>query len=67
MRRQVAVQLERTGRRLRVDYASIGGGGGVVRGLLGPTVRAVERALGVYQKALVEAGGVEEGGNKGGA
>lgn len=63
VRRQVAVQLERTGRRVRVDYGSIGGGKGVVRALLGPTIRAVERADGTYRKALAEAG-VEEGGKR---
>ena len=61
MRQRVRVELERTGRRVRFDYSSIGGGAGVVRELLGPTVGAVERAVGAYRKALREAGVEEEG------
>ena len=61
MKRKVRVELERTGRKRRVDYGSIGGGVKVVRELLGPTVVAVERAVGEYNAALKEAG-VEEGG-----
>lgn len=61
MRRRVRIELERTGRKRRVDYASIGGGAEVVRGLLGPTVVAVERAVEEYASALREAG-VDEGG-----
>ncbi|KAL8880537.1 MAG: hypothetical protein Q9198_002078 [Flavoplaca austrocitrina] len=61
MKRKVRVELERTGRKRRVDYGSIGGGAKVVRDLLGPTVVAVERAVGEYNAALKEAG-VEEGG-----
>ncbi|KAL8900279.1 MAG: hypothetical protein Q9192_001151 [Flavoplaca navasiana] len=61
MKRKVRVELERTGRKRRVDYGSIGGGAKVVRELLGPTVVAVERAVGEYNAALKEVG-VEEGG-----
>lgn len=61
MKRKVRVELERTGRKRRFDYGSIGGGAKVVRELLGPTVVAVERAVGEYNAALKEAG-VEEGG-----
>ncbi len=61
VKRKVKNELERTGRKVRFDYASIGGGKEVVRGLLKPTVEAVERAVGEYMKALREAG-VEDGG-----
>ena len=61
VKRKVKNELERTGRKVRFDYASIGGGKEVVRGLLKPTVEAVERAVGDYMKALREAG-VEDGG-----
>lgn len=61
MKRKVRVELERTGRKRRVDFASIGGGAEVVRGLLAPTVVAVERAVEEYTRALREAGGAGEG------
>ncbi|KAI4108084.1 MAG: hypothetical protein LQ339_002356 [Xanthoria mediterranea] len=67
MKRKVRVELERTGRKRRVDYASIGGGAEVVRGLLAPTVVAVERAVEEYTRALKEAGGgVGGAGDEGG-
>lgn len=58
---KVRNELERTGRKVRFDYGSIGGGREVVRGLLAPTVGAVERAVREYRMELREAG-VEEGG-----
>ncbi|KAL9020366.1 MAG: hypothetical protein Q9185_002444 [Variospora sp. 1 TL-2023] len=60
VRRKVRERAERTGRKVQFDYASIGGGGEVVRGLLEPTVKAVERAVGEYRRAVREAG-VEDG------
>ncbi|KAL8693267.1 MAG: hypothetical protein Q9218_001868 [Villophora microphyllina] len=61
VKRQIAMDFDKTGRRRKYNFDSIEGGQGVVRGLLAPTVRAVERAVGAYRKALVEAG-VEDGG-----
>lgn len=61
VKRKVKAELERTGRRVRFDYGSIGGGGEVVKGLLGPIVKAVERAVGEYRRVVREQG-VEEGG-----
>lgn len=53
-------QYEKTGKRKKEDFSGIGGGREVVRRLLGPTVKAVERAVGEYRRAVREAG-VEEG------
>ncbi|KAL9594920.1 MAG: hypothetical protein Q9219_006751 [cf. Caloplaca sp. 3 TL-2023] len=60
VKKKVRAELERTGRKVRFDYGSIGGGGEVVKGLLAPSKGAVERALGEYRRVLGEQG-VEEG------
>ncbi len=59
-RKRMRQQYEKTGRRQKEDFSGIGGGREVVWRLLGPTVKAVERAVGEYKRAVAEAG-VEEG------
>ncbi|PKY02787.1 RNA polymerase II transcription factor subunit 1 [Aspergillus campestris IBT 28561] len=54
LKRQAREMLEATGRRRRVNLEGVPGGAGAVRQLLGPTVRALEVALGKYKKALAE-------------
>ncbi|PLB33310.1 TFIIH subunit TFB1 family protein [Aspergillus candidus] len=54
LKRQAREMLEATGRRRRVNLEGVPGGAGAVRQLLGPTVRALEAALGKYKKALAE-------------
>lgn len=54
MKRRVQEHLERTGKRMKVDYDSIGGGAKAVNQLLAPTVKAIEVATKEYRKALVE-------------
>ncbi|KAL9113210.1 MAG: hypothetical protein Q9227_002545 [Pyrenula ochraceoflavens] len=53
-KKQARAIYEKTGRKTRVDYEGIGGGKEVVEGLLGPTKRALARAVEAYQKALKE-------------
>lgn len=52
LKKQVKDYEERTGRRRRVDYQSIGGGQKVVNALLAPTVKAIDVAHKEYRKAL---------------
>ena len=47
--------LEATGRRVRLNLTSVGGGEKVVDQLLGPTNRAIEGALSKYKEALTTA------------
>ncbi len=54
VKRQIKERYEKTGRKVRYDFESIGGGAKVVQQLLGPTVRAIEVAIGEYRKALGE-------------
>ena len=54
LKRQVRELEERTGRRRRVDYESIGGGEKAVKSLLAPTVEAINVAVKEYRKALRE-------------
>lgn len=54
LKKQVRDFEERTGRRRRVDYGSIGGGENAVKGLLAPTVEAIQKAVDEYKKALKE-------------
>ncbi|PLN81444.1 RNA polymerase II transcription factor subunit 1, partial [Aspergillus taichungensis] len=60
LKRQAREMLEATGRRRRVNLEGVPGGAGAVRQLLGPTVRALEVALGKYKKALAEEMKAEE-------
>ncbi|EYE92659.1 TFIIH subunit TFB1 family protein [Aspergillus ruber CBS 135680] len=46
--------LEATGRKIRVSLAGVVGGEKVVNQLLGPTIRALEIALGKYKEAFAE-------------
>ncbi|GKZ27089.1 RNA polymerase II transcription factor B subunit 1 [Aspergillus brasiliensis] len=46
--------LERTGRKLKLNLASVAGGEQAVNRLLGPTIRALETALAKYNQALAE-------------
>lgn len=46
--------LEATGRKIRVNLGGVVGGEKVVSQLLGPTIRALEVALGKYKEALAE-------------
>jgi transcription initiation factor TFIIH subunit 1 len=54
VKRQIKERYEKTGRKVRYDFESIGGGAKVVQQQLGPTVRAIEVAIGEYRKALGE-------------
>ncbi|KAI9673212.1 MAG: RNA polymerase II transcription factor B subunit 1 [Caeruleum heppii] len=57
-RREVREIWEKTGRKVRVRGDEVSGGGKVVRGLLGPTIAAVNKAKAEYEKAL-RAEGIE--------
>ncbi|OOF98087.1 hypothetical protein ASPCADRAFT_205349 [Aspergillus carbonarius ITEM 5010] len=46
--------LEKTGRKLKLNLASVGGGEQTVNRLLGPTIRALEMALAKYNQALAD-------------
>jgi len=54
MRRQAQDYYERTKRKVNPDYEGVKGGAKVVNQLMGPTVRAIERASGDYRKAVLE-------------
>ena len=54
IKRQVQDFFERTGKKRKYDYESIGGGAKAVNQLLGPTIKAIEVATREYRKALTE-------------
>ncbi len=56
MKRQVMEAYERTGRKMKVNAESVGGGRKVVEQMLGPTVRAIGVATERYRKALAREG-----------
>ena len=56
VRRQVREHHERTQRKVKFDFNSIGGGAKAVNLLMGPTVKAIQVAGKEYQKALAEGG-----------
>jgi transcription initiation factor TFIIH subunit 1 len=47
--------LAATGKKIRVNLSSIGGGAKVVNQLLGPTIKALDLAINKYKEALAEA------------
>jgi len=56
MKKQVKDLYERTGRKMKINLDSVGGGAKVVDQMLGPTVKAIGVATGEYRKALAEEG-----------
>ena len=54
LKEQVREYERRKGKRRKVDFESVDGGGKVVEGMVGPTVRALEEAVGRYRKAYEE-------------
>ncbi|KZF24843.1 RNA polymerase II transcription factor [Xylona heveae TC161] len=56
LQKQVREREKRTGRRIKANFDSIGGGAKVVNEMLGPTVRAVDVALAEYSRALAAEG-----------
>ncbi|MCJ1365493.1 RNA polymerase II transcription factor B subunit 1 [Acarospora aff. strigata] len=56
VKRQVKDVYERTGRKMKVQLESVGGGKRVVDQMLGPTVRAIGVAMEGYRKALARDG-----------
>lgn len=58
MKKQMRDHYERTQRKMKVDFDSIGGGAKVVNQLLGPTVEAIRLAGKEYKKALTAASAV---------
>lgn len=55
LKKQMQDFFERTGKKRKVNYESIGGGAKAVNDLLAPTVKAIEVASRDYAKALAEA------------
>lgn len=58
MKKQMRDHYERTQRKMKFDFDSIGGGAKVVNQLLGPTVEAIRLAGKEYKKALTAASAV---------
>ncbi|KAL9101432.1 MAG: hypothetical protein Q9163_003304 [Psora crenata] len=54
LKRHVAEYFERTGRKRKVDYDSLPGGGKAVNQFMAPTLKAIEVAEREYRKALRE-------------
>ncbi|PYI06500.1 RNA polymerase II transcription factor [Aspergillus sclerotiicarbonarius CBS 121057] len=54
LRQHAREVLEKTGRKIKISLASVGGGEQTVNRLLGPTIRALETALAKYNQALAE-------------
>lgn len=52
VKKQMRDHYERTQRKMRFDFDSVGGGAKVVNQLLGPTIKAIQLAGKEYQKAL---------------
>lgn len=60
LKQQLRERFERTKRKVKFDFDSIGGGAKVVNQLMAPTVKAIQVAGEKYKKALAAAGGVAE-------
>lgn len=58
VKKQMRDHYERTQRKMKFDFDSIGGGAKVVNQLLGPTVKAIQLAGKEYKKALAAASAV---------
>ena len=56
LKQQMRERFERTGRKVKFDFDSIGGGAKVVNQLLAPTVKAIQVAGEKYKKALAAIG-----------
>lgn len=56
IKQQMRERFERTKRKVKFDFDSIGGGAKVVNQLLAPTVKAIQLAGEKYEKALAAAG-----------
>lgn len=56
LKQQMQDRFERTKRKVKFDFNSIGGGAKVVNQLLGPTVKAIQVAGEKYKEALAAAG-----------
>ncbi|KAI9847549.1 MAG: RNA polymerase II transcription factor B subunit 1 [Pleopsidium flavum] len=52
MKKQVKDLYERTGRKMKVNLESVGGGKRVVDQMLGPTVRAIGVATGLHSEGV---------------
>ena len=59
VKNQIRERFERTGRKVRFDFDTIGGGAKVARQLLAPTIKAIEVAGNEYRKALTAATAAE--------
>lgn len=62
VKQQLRERFERTKRKVKFDFDSIGGGAKAVNQLLAPTVNAIQVAGDEYKKALAAAGGMAETG-----